>query len=60
MFNDVSRAYFYARATRDIYIELPEEDLEANQGEVGKLNLCLYGTRDAAKEWQETLSRQFI
>ena len=25
---------------------------------LGKLELCLYGTRDAAKVWQETLSAQ--
>ena len=26
------------------------------EGMLGKLKLCLYGTRDAAKGWQETLS----
>ena len=26
---------------------------------LGKVELCLYGTRDAAKGWQETLSAQF-
>ena len=56
MVNDVSRAYFYAKATRDIYIRLPSEDPDAQEGMLGKLNLCLYGTRDAAKGWQETLS----
>ena len=25
---------------------------------MGRLNVCLYGTRDAAREWQNTLSRQ--
>ena len=57
MVNDVSRAYFYAPATRSLFIELPEEDVEAGEGEVGRLNVCLYGTRDAAREWQQTLSR---
>ena len=57
MVNDVSRAYFYAPATRNLFIELPREDDEAQEGEVGRLNVCLYGTRDAAKEWQKTLSR---
>ena len=28
MVNDVRRAYFYAKTHRDIYIELPAEDLE--------------------------------
>ena len=57
MVNDVSRAYFYAPATRYIFIELPDEDEYAQEGEVGWLNVCLYGTRDAAREWQETLSK---
>ena len=29
----------------------------AKEGEVGKLNLSLYGTRDAACNWQTTLSK---
>ena len=28
MVNDVRRAYVYAKATRDVYIELPQEDLD--------------------------------
>ena len=58
MINDVRRAYFYAVARRDLYIELPEEDPMHGQGMLGKLRLCLYGTRDAAKAWQDTLSAQ--
>ena len=27
-------------------------------GEVGKLNVCVYGARDEANGWQETLSKQ--
>ena len=57
MIIDVSRAYFYATATRSLFIELPTEDEEAKEGEVGRLNVCLYGTRDAAREWQTTLSK---
>ena len=57
MVNDVRRAYFYAKTNRELYIELPKEDTEAGWDEVGKLNLSLYGTRDAAKNWQEHLSR---
>ena len=56
MVNDVRRAYFYAKINRDVYIELPKEDPEYGKGKLGKLKLCLYGTRDAAKSWQETLS----
>ena len=57
MVNDVRRAYFYAAQQRNVFINLPAEDDEAQEGEVGQLMLCLYGTRDAAKEWQKTLSR---
>ena len=57
MVNDVSRAYFYAKPQRKIFIELPPEDEEASAGEIGLLHVCLYGTRDAAKGWQNTLSQ---
>ena len=60
MINDVRRAYFYAIISRDIYIELLTEDLDAGPNVLGKLELCLYGTRDAAKSWQETLSAQLV
>ena len=60
MINDVSRAFFYAPAVRSLFIELPEEDQEAKQYEVGRLDGCLYGTRDAAKEWQQTLSKHLV
>ena len=60
MINDVRRAYFYARATRDIYIEIPPEDPDAAPGVLGKLKLCLHGTRDAAKGWQEELSAHLV
>ena len=48
-FIDVRRAYFHAEALRDVYIELPEEDSE--EGMCGKLLKSLYGTRDAAQNW---------
>ena len=43
-----------------MFIDLPDEDEEALEGEVGHLQLCLYGTHDAAKEWQKTLSRHLV
>ena len=47
---DVVRAYFYAPATRAVYIQIPPEDrLLGDVGFVAKLNLSFYGTRDAAK-----------
>lgn len=49
---DVSRAYFYAESIRPVFIELPTEDrLPGDEGLVGRLNLSLYGTRDAAQNW---------
>ena len=49
---DIKRAYFYAKARRAVYIEIPQEDREAgDEWKVGKLNLSLYGTRDAAQNW---------
>ena len=55
--NDISRAYFYAPATISFFVELPAEDTEAMPAEVGRLNVCLYGIRDAAKQRQEALSK---
>ena len=60
MINDVRRAYFYAKIQRDVFIELPKEDPKYGTGLLGKLKLCLYGTRDAAKGWLETLSAHLI
>ena len=49
---DVRRAYFYAKATRPVYIEIPIEDFEpGDEGRVARLNMSLYGTRDAAQNW---------
>ena len=50
-FIDVRRAYFHARARRDVFVELPDEDSEP--GMCGKLIKSLYGTRDAAQNWEE-------
>ena len=56
---DVSRSYFYAQATREARsLNFPDADDEAQEGEVGRLNVCLYGTRDAARAWQEALSKR--
>ena len=61
MMNDVRRAYCCAEAARDLFIELPEEDEAYDKGGlVGKLKLCLYGTRDAALNWQQTLREHLI
>ena len=49
---DVRRAYFYAPSRRQLYVEIPAEDREpGDEGRVGRLELSLYGTRDAALNW---------
>ena len=50
LFIDVSRAYFYAPARRPVYVALPQEDFE--EGMCGRLNVSMYGTRDAAANWE--------
>ena len=62
MIADVSRAFFEAPVVRDICVELPQEaKSEEDQGKdiVGKLRLSLYGTRDAAANFQKTV-REFM
>ena len=57
MLKDVSRAFFNAKVTREVYVKLPPEDvLPGEENMVGRLNLCLYGTRDAAMQWQECVA----
>ena len=58
--NDVSRAFFEAPAVRQVCIELPEEDANSadrNADNVGHLKRSLYGTRDAAMNWQEEVAK---
>ena len=53
-FIDVKRAYFYAKVVRPVFIEIPKEDRKpGDEDKVGKLNLSLYGTRDAAQNLQK-------
>ena len=49
-FIDIRRAFFHAKAKRAVYVELPPE--EAQDGMCGKLNKAMYGTRDAAQNWE--------
>ena len=52
MYADVSRADFYAKAIRPVYVKLPDEDFETgNERQCGKLKMSMYGTRDAALNW---------
>ena len=56
-FLDVSKAYLYAPVDKEIFIELPEEF--KRPGMCGRLNYALYGTRDAARYWEDELRRTF-
>ena len=56
---DVSRAFFEAPVQRDVCVELPPEALtpeEMDQDLVAKLEMSLYGTRDAAANWQDLVA----
>lgn len=50
-FLDVRRAHLRAKAQRDVFIDLPDED--ATPGMRGRLLMSLSGTRDAAANWEK-------
>ena len=50
-FIDIKRAFFHAKAKREVFVELPKED--ATPGMCGRLKKSMYGTRDAAHNWEE-------
>ena len=63
MINDVARAFFEAAAKRAVCVEIPEEDkteADRHKDVVGRLNMSLYGTRDAARNWQEEVARMML
>ena len=47
---DVSRAYFHAKAQRPLLIRLSSGGTDA--GKVGLMKKSMYGTRDAASNWE--------
>ena len=60
MINDVARAFFEAPVKRNICIELPVEDRsekDIRDDNVGVLWLSLYGTRDAASNFQQEVQK---
>ena len=59
--SDMKRAYFFAKAKRPIFIELPIEDREpGDEDKIGRLNLSLDGTRDAAMNWQDEFTTTLV
>ena len=58
---DVKRAYFYAPATRPLFIQIPAEDRQpGDEGHVAQRNVSLYGTRDAAQNWTRTYTEFLV
>ena len=54
---DVRRAYFNAPARRKVFVELPAEDYQPGDEHMcALLRYSLYGTRDAAQNWEEELA----
>ena len=50
---DVRRAHFYAKAIRRVFVRLPEEDpASENKDACGELLISMYGTQDAAANWE--------
>ena len=58
---DVKRAHFHAPASRQVFVELPPEDALAGRGDVvGELQASMYGTRDAAFNWEAAYSSEML
>lgn len=57
---DVERAYFDAMARRDLYIDLPREDVLGGPEMWPKRRFNLYGPRDGASNWQEHLANHMV
>ena len=61
MINDISKAFFHARAKRDVFIQLPQEDINKGEDKMcGKQQYSMYGARDAAQNWHEEYSGQLV
>ena len=61
MICDVSRAFFEAKAIREVCVEIPEADMtdrDRQMDMVGLLKRSLYGTRDAANHWQKEVAKE--
>ena len=58
---DVKSAYFYAPAIRPVYVRLPDEDKEpGDEKRCGRLRMSMYGTRDAAANFQQEVRRVML
>ena len=53
MHTEISRAYFHAPCKEEKYVELPPEMWSGRCPVYGPLRVSLYGTRDAAANWED-------
>ena len=61
MINDISRASCHVRAKREVFVQLPQEDINKGEEDMcGKLKYSVYGTRDAAQNWYQEYSGQLV
>ena len=57
MHTDISRAYFHAPSKEEKYVQLPSEMWRSEYPEYGRLRVSLYGTRDAAANWEAAYAK---
>ena len=57
MHTDISRAYFHAPCKEEKYVESPPEMWSKGCPEYGRLRVSLYGTRDAAANWEDACAK---
>ncbi len=57
-FGDIVRAYFHAKARRKVYVHLSAEDFEV--GLRGRLRKAMYGTRNAAPNWEMVCTEMML
>lgn len=61
MVNDIRGAFFHAKVTRGVYVQLPQDDSAPGEERMcGKLRFTMYGTRDAAQNWHQEYTQQFL
>ena len=61
MVNDVSRAFFHAKARRDVYVQIADEDEQPGDEHMcGELNYSRHGTRDVAQNWANEYAEMLV
>ena len=61
MVNDIRRAFFHAKAEREVYVQsAPEDTFPGEEGMCRRLRCSMYGTRDAALTWYKEYSGKLV